>query len=600
MCRLICEIGINHYGDFKRAKTLIEHAKLANAWGVKFQYRNLENFYINCSEVGDEIVSAELRRNILTFHELRELHKSANDMGLKFGMSFFREEDLSQYVSNCGDPDFLKIPSAECLNFQLVRTAKKLTNNLFVSIGGHETSKVLEMYRDLGHDDIILMHCVANYPAVDGTQNLSKLSEISKYFTTGYSSHDENYINCIAAIALGAKYLERHLTIDKFGEGLDESSSSDLAEMKVLGDFCDNHTLVIGDALAKPNQGEIMNMQNLGIGLYAKKNVQAGNKVKLSDLLFRAPRTGLSLHEFETEFFNKPLKKEIAKHTALCASHYIKSRISEKEIDFARSRSLALPVRLHDIDQISQTIPVGKYEFHLSYNEVLNDLQNVKIKELQDIKQFSVHLPDYIPGNRILNPLSDDTEVWDISTKIIRNTVNFANRLSDVTGEPTPIVGSFSQKGSLSDCEFLDLLEEKILSNFSQRILPQWLPVNAWYFGGTVKIDAFSNERYIEMINKRNIPICMDISHLILSANSHNASWHAWLEKLQPTIEHWHLADASGCYSEGLFFGDGVFDKYAYVLAQSNMKVIEVWQGHFNGGDKFIRAIAKLKELDRE
>ena len=128
----------------------------------------------------------------------------------------------------------------------------------------------------------------------------------------------------------------------------------------------------------------------------------------------------------------------------------------------------------------------------------------------------------------------------------------------------------------------------------SQSIYPQWLPVNAWYFGGTVKLDVFNNEHYIELVEKYKMEICLDICHVILSANSFNAEYTKWIDRLIPYSGHFHLAEAIGEDGEGLQLGTGLPIEYSKIINQNKMNVIEVWQGHFDDGHGFKEAINYL------
>ena len=126
-----------------------------------------------------------------------------------------------------------------------------------------------------------------------------KITRISESHDAGYSSHDVDFEVCIAAMAMGATYIERHLTIDKNGPGLDDSTSSDVNEMKKICDFAKFFNGIAGSDNAAPNQGEILNMQNLGTGLYSKKDLKSGSILSINDFHIAAPRKGLSVGEFQ-------------------------------------------------------------------------------------------------------------------------------------------------------------------------------------------------------------------------------------------------------------------------------------------------------------
>jgi len=597
VARLIAEIGINFRGDIELAKRLIKHAQESGAWGVKFQYRNVDTFYQETTEIGDEIIINEIKKNSLDFESIQILEGYSKSLGLKFGMSYFRNDDLDLYLENMTEPDFIKIPSAECLNTDLVDRSLELGVEVIISTGGQDIDQVLEVYKN-HTGKITLLHCIANYPAGLGAQNLAKIQRISQYFTAGYSSHDDDYLVCLLALGAGAEVIERHLTLDKEGVGLDDSSSSDVEEFKLLGRYVSNASSILGSASAPPNQGEILNMQNLGTGLYSKVDVSSGAEVNIDDFVVRAPRKGVSLGEFKLEFTGKILTKDVRAGEALSSNHFKDAvSLTEDDTQFASKHGLVIPVRLHDVDVIRNNVPAAGYEFHLSYTEALSgELLNAGREQPTDYR-YSIHLPDYIPDNRILDPISDDLSVRGVSRKIISNVREMALLLSDKTGFSVPIVGSFSQLCGLEGESFVQNLMGYILEGNDVPIYPQWLPKYAWYFGGRVELDAFCNESYIELIEKYNIEICLDYCHLILSANAAGKKWREWEKRLIPYSRHIHIADAIGYDSEGLKFGDGVLDGYQEILRSDGLKVIETWQAHLNDGAGFIDGIKDLRRM---
>ena len=136
MVNVIAEIGINFGGDINVAKNLILQASRSGCWGVKFQFRNIDNFYFVDNEIGDAIIRSEITKNHLTFSQIYELQNYSNELGLEFGMSFFRKEDLDFYLMNTDDPDFFKVPSAECMNTMLVDALLQRGKNVLIRLGG--------------------------------------------------------------------------------------------------------------------------------------------------------------------------------------------------------------------------------------------------------------------------------------------------------------------------------------------------------------------------------------------------------------------------------------------------------------------------------
>ena len=130
------------------------------------------------------------------------------------------------------------------------------------------------------------------------------------------------------------------------------------------------------------------------------------------------------------------------------------------------------------------------------------------------------------------------------------------------------------------------------------QVLPQWLPVYAWYFGGSEKLDIFSNPSDLKFLNKIHLKICLDTSHFLLSCNYYKLNPDKIFFKNLKIYDHFHLSDAIGVDGEGVMLGTGGLFKtklFKYILDQkSKIIVLETWQGHINGGTGFKKDIKKL------
>ena len=597
-CRVISEIGINHNGSLDDAYQLLDRSKSAGCWGVKFQYRDVETFYNNTDEVADALVYEELKRSALSPLDLRSLGRYSKKLGIKFGVSLFRVSDLSN-LDEIGDVfDFYKVPSAECLNSQLIKELIKKGKLVFVSTGGSETMTVLQTLLHFS-DKIIPMHCISNYPSKMGGQDINVLTTLleSGFSDVGYSSHDENWEVCLLAIAFGARWIERHITLDKNQIGLDHSSSSDLHEMKKLVEFSKSYKSIVGNKVHSPNQGELINVQNLGTSLYAKKDLNIGDRAVLDLFEIKAPRTGISVGMFTQKFQNIPLSNPIKKGTSLNKRHFESDKISVPNSigRFARETRLGLPVRLHDYQDLKTIFDVGTYEFHLSFTEVMSGELDLIIDVLCPTENISVHLPDYIPGTRLLDPISRDRETRALSRSIIKTVSVWSKKIEQKIGKKVHIIGSFSGAYHSSRSDNLNEIFAYIAET-DNRILPQWLPVYAWYFGGNVKLNLFNSIKDIEYIVENNCKICLDVSHLVMAASYYNCDWVEWFRQLETNFEHLHLSDAGDSTSEGLMIGDGIIGDFSKLLSGKKLKIIECWQGHMNGGEGFWQSLKILQK----
>ena len=117
----------------------------------------------------------------------------------------------------------------------------------------------------------------------------------------------------------------------------------------------------------------------------------------------------------------------------------------DKLSSFAAQHSISLPVRLHDFALFNDIFKLSNYEFHLSYQEILKgDLHKV-LPMLDNSKTISIHLPDYIPGNHILDPISENLGIRNASLEIIDRTQAFAKKIYNGTGNNVKMIGSFSR-----------------------------------------------------------------------------------------------------------------------------------------------------------
>lgn len=604
MVKIIAEIGINHRGSVDVAEELAYIASASGAWGVKFQYRS-SDFYYSVSEIGDEIISQELERSYIPPDDILDIARKAKRRGLQVGISFFKFSDTRDFGSAISEFDFFKIPSAELKNSALIGSMASLGKPLIVSTGGHEQEEIFEVVRKTKHiPKIIYLHCISNYPVLVGNQQMLFLRALEQVAGTpvGYSSHDQDWEVCLVAVANGAEYIERHLTLDKNGPGLDDSSSSDPEEFGRLCKLAKAFPGIQGDGTRHVNQGELINMQNLGSSLYAMRDIAAGEQVDLSNCEIRAPKKGLTLSDLEKMEVCRA-QRPVRSGSAIAALHFSapKPPLCQDLRVFCDESEVSLPIRLHDAESIQERFPIQNFELHLSYGEV-EFFKTSKVEFLSKFrkdKKYSIHLPDYIGGNRLINPLSQDPSIHTDSRETVATCVAIARELELVVGAKVPVVGSFSRLLPAGKFEtyrrLIDYLSE-IRDQNEIEIYPQWLPRIAWYFGGAEVLNMFCGNDDIQFIRELGLEICLDLSHLILSANYEKADWRDWCARLQPFAKHVHIADATGIDGEGIEFGKGDLGCVEPFLQWPGRKVLEVWQGHLSEGDGFEKAIRHLAE----
>lgn len=597
---VIAEIGINHDGNTKLALELIRGAAISGSNAIKFQYRNIKKSYTkdnsNVEELGDALIKPEIIKNYIDPKNIISLSEEAKKLNLDVGISFFSVEDVQDFSDlNCFD--FFKVPSVEFDNKNLVNFFIAEGKPVYLSTGCQTEDDILNFlseYKDFGNWK--LLHCVSNYPLSSRNCKIGYLKRLQKLCgrDVGYSSHDEDWENCLVSATLGATIIERHITKDKTFKGLDHTSSSTIEEFGRMCSILKNIPLtLLGDSPRALNQGELLNKQNLGRSVYASKQIEPGECLDENYVIERCPQVGITLNEF-LKYKNIPLKRKLSKNEVITHSHFVEDKNFETSMrDGANKNLLSLPVRIHDFHNVHKKFNIQNYEFHLSFNEILNK----KYLNVNYPKEctYSIHLPDYIDSNNLIDPFSEDSYIKESSIRLIENTKEFAKILNDLTGKCVNIVGSFSLCNYSKEIFYMKIKE--MCDEFSDsqvRLLPQWLPPVAWYFGGSVDTNVFCSTEDVYFLKENKINICFDLCHYFMGLSANLVSETDFYDLLS-IAKHLHIADSIGIDGEGIQIGKGDSKNKKFIvegLSTNNIKVLEVWQGHLNNFDGFYNSIS--------
>lgn len=601
--RIIAEIGINHNGCLKDAKTLIDQAIDAGVWGIKFQYRSLKGFFNpEISDIGGEIVNDALKKNSISSDQIVELcNYIKTRSNLSCGISFFREKDLDDFEDH-SNFDFYKVPSSELLNKPLVRCLSLTGKPIFISLGMHcekEIESAIDYINSLGVE-WIPFHCISNYPLEMHNSKLGYLKTIKKKYKeiVGYSSHDRLWENCIIAMSFGAKYIERHITLSKKAKGLDHSSSSSFKEFKKLVEIGESFNLITQNYDERfVNQGELLNRKSLGGSFYTNKNIRSGDILSKEMLSYRSPKLGIDYANID-KYIGKSLVKDIPANSAILPDFFDNENIklTHDEVRYCNEHSISIPARPHDLDELYNQLPLDNIEFHLSYGDLLSEFN---FERILPNKRYSIHLPDYTGPDSLIDILDSRDK---LSKVIIRQAELWSSKISELTNHNVPIITSIPYTKLESKEVFYEKLRDFIEIKKSKNFLylPQWLPKYGWYFGGSVSINLFNDLDDLDFILEHKIDICMDTSHLLMSAHALSYKAVEVLDKVVDRIKHIHISEAIGVDNEGLIFGKGSEESHQIISNALNIdvvKVIEVWDSHLNNFKIAKDAIRELNKI---
>ena len=612
---VIAEIGNNHNGDINLAKKLTKLAVDAGADCVKFQLRTMDSLYKNTGsnhkslDLGTEYTLDLLAKVQLTNSELFEVFDYCKHLGVPPLCTPWDEPSLIALESY--GMDFYKVASADLTNHQLLEKLIATGKPLICSTGMSTDEEIRATHKLLESNGCqsIFLHCNSTYPTPFKDVNLGYLSELREITgaPVGYSGHERGVHIPLAAVALGAKVIEKHFTINKEMEGNDHRVSLLPSEFKAMVEqIRDLEKAMQGGKKRTLSQGEMLNRENLAKSIIAKKRIKKGEKITRELIEITSPGLGLQ------PMYMDQLVGRVATRCIDVGEYFFKSDLEDTVVTprkYSFSRPFGIPVRYHDYFELKSKSNFDFVEFHLSYGDLDIEISEV-FSGRQDIN-FAVHAPELFAAEHILDLTSSDQEY-------LRHSIAELSRVCDVTRElkeyfPTtkrPLivvnVGGFSEDGFLSEEEKIqkyEILKSSLneVDSSGVELIIQTMPPFPWHFGGQRFHNLFVNPEEIKSFClKTGYRLCLDISHTMMACNYNGWLLREAVKKVAPFVAHMHIVDADGVDGEGVQIGNGDvdFSELADVLnkgAPDVMFLPEVWQGHKNSGEGFWLALEYLE-----
>ncbi len=613
---IIAEIGNNHNGSLELAKKLIGEAAKAGANCAKFQLRSMGNLYKNSgTSDASEDLGAQYTLDLLSRFQLNNEDMFAafdycKEIGIMPLCTPWDHESL-KLLDEYGMQGF-KLASADLTNHDLLEAMARTGKPIIASTGMSSEAEIIEAVSLLRRFNarFILLHCNSTYPAPFKDVNLNYLDRLKKIGSCpiGYSGHERGIAVAIAAVANGAKVIEKHFTLDRNMEGNDHRVSLLPTEFKDMVEGIREVEQALGsNDPRRISQGEMMNREVLAKSLVINCDLQTGQKINADMVEIRSPGKGLSPYR------KADLIGKIARHDFKSGDFFYPSDIDAEQTKprhYKFSRPFGIPVRYHDVATLGNKSNFDLLEFHLSYKDLEEDLEKFFSTPLD--MDFVVHSPELFAGDHIIDLCSPDEAYRKHSILELQRVIDVTHRLKPFfkrAKKPMIVLnaGGFSMDGFIAENE-RDKLHDLIAESLSQvnleevEIIPQSMPPFPWHFGGQRYHNLFMLPDDIERFcTKYNYRICLDISHSQLTCNHFGLSFCDFLEQIGKFTSHCHIVDAEGIDAEGLQIGDGMVDfgMVAEVMARRapNASFIpEIWQGHKNNGEGFWQALEKLEK----
>ncbi len=318
---IIAEIGNNHEGSFDVAQEMVRQAAACGVDAVKFQTYKTELF-INPS---DKKRYEQLKAYELTYDQFKELSFLAKELGLKFISTPF---DLESVVFLDNIVDAFKVSSSDSTFYPLIEKIALTGKWIILSTGLCNLNQVKSIAdyihniwksNNIGLERMAILHCISAYPAPIEQLNLNCIKNMREELgcVIGYSDHALGIEAATTAVAVGAKVIEKHFTLDKdYSSFRDHSLSADPKEMRELVHRIRSVETMLGSEEKLLQPCEVDTLPLLRRSIVAAKDLPAGKTIQKEDIMWTRPGGGLEPGN-EVVIIGRVLKKAISRGDSL-------------------------------------------------------------------------------------------------------------------------------------------------------------------------------------------------------------------------------------------------------------------------------------------
>lgn len=330
-CYVIAEIGHNHQGDVEKCKALFRAARDCGADAVKLQKRDNRSLYtaamFNKPYENENSFGATYgeHREFLEFgrDEYLELQRYARELGVSFFATAF-DIPSANFLAELDVPCY-KIASGDLRNVPLLRHVASIGKPMIVSTGGALMEDIQRAYDTITpiNPQLAFLHCTATYPTQPEEMNLRVITTLRERFpetVIGLSDHYNGIAMSVAAYVLGARIVEKHLTLNHTWKGTDHALSLEPIGMAKMIRDLRRTRVALGDGVKRILPGEHGPIQKMGKMIVAARDLPAGHVLTARDLAFKSPAEGLPPYEVE-RLLGRALARPLSADEAIRFEH---------------------------------------------------------------------------------------------------------------------------------------------------------------------------------------------------------------------------------------------------------------------------------------
>jgi len=322
-CFVIAEAGVNHNGDLEMAFRLVDAAVRAEAHAVKFQtFVSEQVVSVAAPKATYQLETTGTRETQLEMVKklefppsvFKDIQAYCHSVGIMFLSTPF-EESSADVLDALAVPAF-KIPSGEITNFPFLEYVAHKHRPMIVSTGMADLEEVraaVDVIGRTGNPNLVLLHCVSSYPARPENVNLRAMRTLAEEFgvPVGFSDHTLGVEVAIAAAALGASVIEKHLTLDKTLPGPDHRASLEPGEFAGMVRGVRAVQRALGDGRKRPSPEEADTAAVARKSLVSTRALERGTVLTDADVAIRRPGTGLA-PKLRSQIIGRVLRHDIS------------------------------------------------------------------------------------------------------------------------------------------------------------------------------------------------------------------------------------------------------------------------------------------------
>lgn len=310
---IVSEVNSSHNGSMELAKQMIDASVDIGCDCVKFQSWSVSSLYSKTYYDANPISKRFVKKFSMASEQLKELANYCSEKGISFSSTPYSEEEVDFLVEECNVP-YIKIASMEINNPRFLRYIGEKHVPIILSTGMStfdEVDEAVNVLHNAGVEQMVILHCVSVYPTILTNVNLMNILGLRDKFSMhpiGFSDHTEGDAAAVAAVALGAGVIEKHLTLDKSKVGMDNGMAMEPPEFTALVSKCRDIQIAMGSKERVLIQQELAQRKNMRRSIVSTRDIKAGEIIAKCDLYAKRPGTGIAPNRTDDIIGKKAIK----------------------------------------------------------------------------------------------------------------------------------------------------------------------------------------------------------------------------------------------------------------------------------------------------